>query len=62
QKPLCVGFGISRPDQARAVANLADGVVVGSALLEKAADRDGIASVCALVRALRRAVSSKSAA
>lgn len=32
--PLAVGFGISTPDQAGAVARLADGVVVGSALVE----------------------------
>lgn len=29
--PICVGFGISTPDQVRAVSGLADGVVVGSA-------------------------------
>ncbi|MFO7586360.1 MAG: tryptophan synthase subunit alpha, partial [Anaerolineales bacterium] len=29
--PVCVGFGISTPDQAAAVGNLADGVIVGSA-------------------------------
>lgn len=32
--PLAVGFGISNPEQARAVGNLADGVIVGSALIE----------------------------
>ena len=31
--PLAVGFGISTPDQARAVGRVADGVVVGSALV-----------------------------
>jgi tryptophan synthase alpha chain len=31
--PLAVGFGISTPDQAREVAQLADGVVVGSAFV-----------------------------
>jgi tryptophan synthase alpha chain len=31
--PICVGFGISTPEQAHFVANLADGVVVGSALV-----------------------------
>jgi tryptophan synthase alpha chain len=31
--PLAVGFGISRPEHARQVAQIADGVVVGSALL-----------------------------
>jgi tryptophan synthase alpha chain len=33
-KPICVGFGISRPSQAKAVAGVADGVIVGSALLQ----------------------------
>jgi tryptophan synthase alpha chain len=36
--PICAGFGISTADQARAVARLADGIVVGSALV-RAADR-----------------------
>ncbi len=31
--PVCVGFGISTPEQARAVAESADGVVVGSAIV-----------------------------
>lgn len=31
--PLAVGFGISRPDQAREVGAIADGVVVGSAIV-----------------------------
>ena len=33
-KPVCVGFGISTPAQARAVAAIADGVIVGSALIK----------------------------
>jgi tryptophan synthase alpha chain len=32
-KPLCVGFGISTPDQAAAVGRHADGVIVGSAIV-----------------------------
>lgn len=35
--PLAVGFGISSPEQARAVAELADGVIIGSALISAAA-------------------------
>jgi tryptophan synthase alpha chain len=31
--PLAVGFGISTPPQARAVAELADAVIVGSAVV-----------------------------
>lgn len=33
--PLAVGFGISTSEQARAVASLADGVIVGSALINR---------------------------
>jgi len=32
--PLAVGFGISTPDQVNSVANIGDGVVVGSAILK----------------------------
>lgn len=34
-KPVCVGFGISTPAQARAAVRAADGVIVGSALIER---------------------------
>lgn len=36
--PIYVGFGISEPDQARAVAGQADGVIIGSRLVELAAE------------------------
>jgi len=52
--PICVGFGISTPDQARAVGKLADGVVVGSALVR--AGEDGAHAVLALTRSLREAL------
>jgi tryptophan synthase alpha chain len=52
--PLCVGFGISRPEQARAVARLADGVVVGSAIV-RAAD-ESVEAAVALATALRRGI------
>jgi tryptophan synthase alpha chain len=32
--PVAVGFGVRTPDQARAIARVADGVVVGSALVD----------------------------
>ena len=31
--PVCVGFGVSNPDQAAEIASKADGVVVGSAIV-----------------------------
>jgi tryptophan synthase alpha chain len=33
--PLAAGFGISTPEQAQAVAQMADGVVVGSAIVRQ---------------------------
>ena len=39
-KPLAVGFGISTPDQAAAVGQVADGVIVGSALIKAAGQAD----------------------
>lgn len=33
--PVCVGFGISNPEQVRQVAKIADGVIIGSALLNQ---------------------------
>lgn len=38
-KPVCVGFGISGPDQAAAMGKLADGVVVGSAIVRLIEER-----------------------
>ena len=35
--PVCVGFGVSKPEHARALARFADGVVVGSAFVERIA-------------------------
>ena len=34
KQPLCVGFGISTPEQARQVADVADGVIVGSRIVQ----------------------------
>ncbi len=45
--PLAVGFGISRPDQVDMLRDVADGVIVGSAIvrqLESAADSDAVAT------------------
>ncbi len=53
--PVAVGFGISTPAQASAVAELADGVVVGSALVD-ALGRGGVSAAMAFLRSLREAV------
>ena len=41
QQPVAVGFGISSPEQVGAVARIADGVVVGSALVRLVEERLG---------------------
>jgi tryptophan synthase alpha chain len=59
--PLCVGFGVSRPEHVRDLKEIADGVIVGSAVVKKleaaATDRaKALAEVCQLVRELRAAL------
>ncbi len=56
--PICVGFGVSTPEHARQVAEVADGVIVGSAIVS-VIEQGGVAAVPALaefVRALRAGV------
>ncbi len=52
--PVCVGFGVSRPEQAAAVARIADGVVVGSAIVRAAGE--SVAAATTLAAALRSAI------
>jgi len=55
--PIAVGFGISTPAAARLAARLADGIVVGSALVAAAEENaeDAAGSVGSLARRLVRA-------
>ena len=58
--PIAVGFGISNPEQARAVAQHAEAIVVGSAVVNQIAEyghsADLVPVVAEFVRALARAV------
>ncbi len=57
--PVCVGFGISRPAQVREVARSADGVIVGSALVQMIEDHpNDVERIGAFFRDLVAAVSS----
>jgi len=53
--PVAVGFGISTADQARQVARVADGVVVGSALVDRL-EREGPDGMAKLLSGLRVAL------
>lgn len=49
--PVAVGFGISRPDQVEALGRVADGVVVGSALVRVVEESAGASDVAERLRA-----------
>jgi len=58
--PVCVGLGVSNSEQAREVAEYADGVIVGSAfvraLLDAPDESSGLAAVGQLARSLAQGV------
>ena len=53
--PVAVGFGVSSPEHVRTVARLADGVVVGSALVDRL-DSEGVEGAFRFARSLRAAL------
>jgi len=55
--PLAVGFGISKPEMVQGVANVADGVVVGSAILKAMEAAGSDASMEERAEAVRKIVS-----
>ena len=57
--PIAVGFGISTGEQARTVAALADGVVVGSALVQ-VLEQGGVQAMSAMLHTMRAAVDAPS--
>ncbi len=58
--PVVIGFGVSSPEQAKAMGKLADGVVVGSAIVSRVAEGGTRAAraerVTRFVRSLKRAL------
>ena len=58
-KPLAVGFGLSKPEQIAVVARVADGSIVGSAVVrmigERGASAEGLEAVQGFVRSLAEA-------
>ena len=62
QLPIAIGFGISNPEQAKAVAQNAEAIVVGSAVVNQIAEHgkspELVARVSAFVKSLGDAVKS----
>ena len=56
--PLAVGFGIAGPEQAKRVARVADGVIVGSRIVQLIKDDPGLGKLGEFVRGLRAALDS----
>ena len=50
--PVIVGFGIRTPEAARDIATIADGSVVGSAIVERVGKGDSVADILAFVKSL----------
>lgn len=50
--PIIVGFGIKKPQAAEDIARIADGAVVGSAIVERIGAGDSVADVLAFVKSL----------
>lgn len=60
EKPIAVGFGISTPAQVSQVGRLADGVIVGSAIVDRIERRKGdpglVGEVAGFIRSLKHAL------
>jgi tryptophan synthase alpha chain len=54
--PVCVGVGVSTPDQAAEICEVADGVVVGSALVRRLIEGEGPEGAADFVGSLRHAI------
>jgi tryptophan synthase alpha chain len=57
-QPLCVGFGISTRQQASQIARIADGVIVGSRLIQLMEADDFALPVASFIKGLRQALDS----
>ena len=54
--PVCVGIGVSSPEQAKSVAEVADGVIVGSALVQRLLEGAGPQGAADFIASLRQAI------
>jgi tryptophan synthase alpha chain len=57
-QPLCVGFGISTPEHARRIGSIADGVIVGSRVIDLIDEDNTLALLTSFISSLRVALDS----
>jgi len=53
EKPLCVGFGVSTPEQAQRISKVADGVIVGSRIIQLLDEDKSFKNVHSFIKCLR---------
>lgn len=55
-QPLCIGFGVASPEQTKRLASVADGVIVGSRLIQLLEEDSSLKSLRGFVASLRQAL------
>jgi len=56
QKPLCIGFGISTAEQARQLARMSDGVIMGSRIIQLIESDGSMSALTDFTKQLRQAL------
>jgi len=56
EKPLCIGFGVSTPEQARRISKVANGVIVGSRIIQLLDEDKSLKNVHSFIKCLREAL------
>lgn len=59
KQPLCVGFGVATPEHARRIGAVADGVIVGSRIIDLIDEDPTLASLKDFISSLRTALDAK---
>jgi tryptophan synthase alpha chain len=58
KKPLCVGFGISTPEQAKHIAQYADGIIIGSKIIQLMEIDSSLSTVVDFMKETRKTIDS----
>jgi tryptophan synthase alpha chain len=59
RQPLCVGFGISTPEQTGQIGKMADGVIIGSKLIQLMKEDKTLGSLADLIGSVRKSISDE---